>query len=208
MADGAKSDVDTAPWHRAVTKILAFAEERRVRMVGIVGDRPGVGVSLLCRELALAYARNGIAVALVDASRVDETPAPPAPVGGPPPPLELLAAATPVESGLVRINLAEHLAALPSDRAGVQRMFEQALAEGVAIVVDLPAIKTNADQQAHFAGLVGSTCQLAYLVCMSGVIKKAELRDCMEQCKINQIPIEGIIINDWKQPAAWLATEW
>lgn len=202
MADGAKRDFDTAPWQRAVTKVLAFGEERQVRIIGLIGDRPGVGVSLLCRELAAAYARNGMNALLVDASRVATT------AEGESAVVDLLALAKPIGPGRSYVDLAEHGAILPSDRRKVQQIFQNAAASGVTIVVDLPAIDTGPGKDAHIAGLVGCACQLAYLVCMSGVIKKIELRDYMEQCKINQIPIEGIIINDWKQPVAWLATDW
>lgn len=205
MADGTR-DVDTAPWQNAATKILAFAEEKGVRIVGLIGDRTGVGVSLLCHELARAYARHGINVLLVDVSRVDVS-APPAPPGQAVP-LDLVALATTIEPGFAQIDLAEHSAVLPAGRQAIGALFEGITSQGGAIVVDLPAANAGAGQRNHTAGLIGSACQHVYLVCMSGLTKKAELTDTMKQCAICKIPVEGIIINDWKQPIAWLATEW
>jgi hypothetical protein len=40
------------------------------------------------------------------------------------------------------------------------------------------------------------------------VITKAEVTDCVGMCRINRVPVGGIVINDRKQPAAWLASGW
>lgn len=202
MAAEAMRGVDTASWQRAVTKIVAYGEERQARIVGLIGHRLGVGVSLLSRELAATYARNGMSALLVDASRVVGT------AEGEGAILDLPALAEPTGPGCSYVDLAKHGAIVPSDRRKVRQIFEGALASCVVIVVDLPAIDAGPSKNAHIAGLVGSACQLAYLVCLSGVIKKIELRDCMEQCKVKGIPVEGIIVNDWKQPGASLATDW
>ncbi len=173
--------------------------------MGVVGDRPGVGVSLLCRELALSYARSGTNALIVDASRVGKA-APQVEVANKT--LDLLGMATTIETGLAQIDLAEHSDLLPASRDQMRAIFDQAAAGGVSIVVDLPAIHDGTGYDTQIASLVGGACQLVYLVNLSGLIKRTELRSCIERCKFNQIPIGGIIINDWKEPAAWLATEW
>jgi len=206
MASGATRAIDTAPWHHAVTKILAFSEEKGVRIVGVIGDRPGVGVSLLCRQLALSYSRSGANALIVDASRVDKTVAPSVEAANKP--LDLLGMATAIETGLAQIDLAEHSDSLPASRDELRVIFDQAAASGVSIIVDLPAIHDGTEYDTRIAGLVGGACQLVYLVSLSGLIKRADLRSCVERCKFNHIPIGGIIVNDWKEPAAWLATEW
>ncbi len=206
MANSARRAIDTAPWQHAVTKILAFSEEKEARILGIIGDQPRVGVSLLCRQLALSYARSGANALIVDASRVGKT-APRSPVVANEP-LDLLGMATTIETGLAQIDLADHIEALPASREEMRVIFDQVAANRVSIIVDLPAIHGGSGYNLQLAGLVGGACQLAYLVSLSGLIKRSDLRSCIERCKINHIPIGGLIVNDWKEPGAWLAANW
>jgi Mrp family chromosome partitioning ATPase len=186
--------------------MLAFAEQKTARVIGITGNRPGVGVSLLSRELAHAYASNGMPVILVDATgaTVETTRS----AEGRNAPFDLLGNASTEQTGPLYLHLASSELPLPSDRLAIKEAFERVAAHDAAVVVDLPPVYSERIQDAQVLSHVGPACQLVFFVCMSGVITKAELGDSISLCKINRVPVGGVIVNDWKQPAAWLATGW
>lgn len=206
MARRETREIDVKPWSRSVTKVLAFAEDRGARIVGVTGDRTGVGVSLLSRELARAYKRYGIDALLVDASRIDFRQ-----VGraeGHNAPIDLLAAAQKTDEDISVIDLAEYANYLRADPHAIREMFEAASGEERAIVVDLPPAEAESEHGTQVLSLMGAACTLVYLVCLSGVTSKAKLGDCMEVCRISRLPVGGMIINDWKEPIAKFATGW
>jgi Mrp family chromosome partitioning ATPase len=186
--------------------MLAFAEQKSARIIGITGNRPGVGVSLLSRELARAYAANGMPVILVDASGANMEAIKPS--EGRNAPFDLLANASREEPGPLVVHLAAPDLPVPSDKLAIKEAFERAAANDAAVVVDLPAVYSERLQDAQVLSHVGPACQLVFFVCMSGVITKAELGDSVNMCRFNRVPVGGVVINDWKQPAAWLATGW
>lgn len=206
MEQKSRQPRSTRPWSAAITRMVAFADQKTARIIGITGNRPGVGVSLLSRELAHAYAANGTPVVLVDASRMTVEAIRRG--EGRNVPFDLLAIASVEETGALFVDLAAPDLPLPSDRLAIKDAFERAAANDVAVVVDLPAVFSERLQDAQVLSHVGPACQLAFFVCMSGVITKAELSACVSMCNINRVPIGGVVINDWKQSCAWLARGW
>jgi hypothetical protein len=201
MNVGSASAVDATPWARAVNKALAFAQEKGARIIGVTGDRSGVGVSLLSHELALAYARHGLRVFLVDASHTELTAVEDA--DGRRSCSYLNDLATKTEAGILFVDFARHATHLPSDRQSMKQLFDyQSGREGAAIIVDLPAFSGSA-RGIRALSVIGSACQLVFLMCVSGLVNRSELSDCINTSKLGQIPIEGVIVNDWKQPL-WL----
>jgi Mrp family chromosome partitioning ATPase len=203
MADSSSKHIDTRPWDLAVTRALSFAEEQNARIVGVTGHQRCCGVSLLSRELAHAYARHGISAVFVDASRLDLTAVSSHedPVGS----IDLRELVVRQNEKLSVIDLAGSGHLLPRNRSMVRQLLEALTIDDVAVVIDLPPVHSP-DAGVQVLRHVGSACSLVYLMCLSGVITKPQLSECVESCKINRVPIQGIIVNDWKEPASWLAT--
>jgi Mrp family chromosome partitioning ATPase len=189
-----RAELDTRPWSAAVTKILALSEDSGARIVGVTGHREGVGVSSLSREIARAYARHGIKALLVDGT--DE---------GTNAHLDLAELATLDRESVSNIDLAELAPLLHADSRYLRKAFEAVALNSGVVVVDLPPVRSNDMGRTQALGLIGSACRIVFLVCLSGAITKSELTTCFETCKFHRVPVEGILINDWKEPLTWLA---
>lgn len=186
-----------------MTKILALSEDSGARIVGVTGHREGVGVSSLSREIARAYARHGIKALLVDASRLDIQQ-----IGtdeGTNAHLDLAELATLDRESVSNIDLAELAPLLHADSRYLRKAFEAVALNSGVVVVDLPPVRSNDMGRTQALGLIGSACRIVFLVCLSGAITKSELTTCFETCKFHRVPVEGILINDWKEPLTWLA---
>ena len=48
----------------------------------------------------------------------------------------------------------------------------------------------------------GTACEQVYLVCLTGVVTAAELRECVVLCKIGGVRLGGLVLNDLKQVSA------
>lgn len=204
MTESSAATLNTRPWALAVTKVLAFAEEQGARIVGITGDRAGVGVSTLSRELAQAYSRHGLRAILVDASHLDQSSD--AQAIGETARVSLHDIATPVSPDVSMVDLAPFAGQVPASSAEMAEWLKAEVSDNVAIVVDLPAVRDDKPSQVGALRTVGSACEIVYLVCLSGVTTEAELSQCIESCKIHRVPIGGLIINDWKQIFASLTS--
>jgi Mrp family chromosome partitioning ATPase len=198
MAD----NFDTRPWARSVTKLLSFAEQSSVRIVGVAGQGYGVGASLLSNELAHTYIEFGKPTLLVNASRLEidrNSVSEDRDI-----PFDLLGLAHRHNTGLSTIDLADFSSELPSGRAAFKRMFESVSAVGVTVVVDLPPVSSAPGAGVPAFMVTGAACEMVFLVCLAGVVSKAELADCAEICKINGVKLSGIVSNDWMLPASKL----
>ena len=194
--------LDARPWSRSVTKLLGFAEKSRSRIIGITGQTYNVGTSLLSDDLAHAYVEFGKPTLLVDASRLEidrgsisedrDSP------------FDLLSRARRNNTGLSTIDLAGVADELPSGRAAFNKMFEAATDKGVTVVVDLPPVGSAPGIGIPTFMVAGAACEIVFLVCLSGVVTKAELGDCVEICKINGVKLGGIIPNDRLLPGSKL----
>lgn len=193
---------DARPWSRSVTKLLGFAEKSGVRIIGVTGQTFGVGTSLLSDGLAHAYAEFGKPTLLVDASRLEidrNSISEDRDI-----PFDLLSLARRSNTGLSTIDLAEFADELPSGRTAFRKMFEAVSAKGMTVVVDLPPVSTAPGAGVPTFMVAGAACEMVFLVCLSGVVTKAELGDCIEICKIYGVKLGGIIPNDWMLPGSKL----
>jgi len=194
--------VDMQLWALPLAKVQGFAEQQGAKIVGITGDRSGVGVSLLSCEVARLYTEIGKPTLLVDASHLEIEKI--AGADDPGVPFDLLAKARSSNTGLWTIDLAEFAHQLPTGRTSFRRLFETAAGAGMTVIVDLPPAGVPSGQAMRTFAVAGAACDLVFLVCLSGVIKKAELSNCVDLFKIKGVTLGGIIQNDWKLPVARL----
>lgn len=205
MEQQSKLPEDMRPWNAAVASVLAAAEEQGFKIIGVTGDRAGVGVSLLCRELGRAYAHSGMPALVVDASHLELADDAPENAGDAS--FDLIGASSKSASGTLVVNLMDHSGLLPSGRQAVKELFARAAQRDVTIIVDLPAVRGRSDDAARTLGVIGAACECVFMVCLSGDTTRADLSEAISSCKINRIPVMAIIINDWKEPAAWIASD-
>ncbi len=179
-------------WTRPVTKIVRHAEQNGAHIVGITGVQQGIGVSLLASLLAQTYADFGKNVLLVDASQ--EPPLDAATTASDVGPAALLELAQDSGSYLT-VNISEHRHRLPKSAAEMRNAFDIVTAQGMTIVVDLPAVETMKGPDAG-ENIAGAACDHIFLLCVSGRTKKADLVNSMEICRIYGLKIGGIVAND------------
>ena len=196
MIDSSSSFGGNRPWSRSVTRLVSFAEKNGKHVIGIAGQKTGIGVSMLSMELARTYIEFGKPALLVDASHLDLDRSSIADERDIP--FDLYNMSQKSNTGLATIDLAEFAHLLPSGRQAYKRMFAEAAKHGVQVIVDLPPVSSGPGMATPGFMVAGAACETVYLVCLTGDVSKAELSDCIEICKINRIALGGIIPNDWK----------
>jgi hypothetical protein len=205
MSNNTSVSVDR-PWSSAVTRIQSFVQSKNAQVIGITGIGHEVGVSLLCRELAHAYATCGIHSLRVDVSRLKLDYAMQAERDVLP--LDLQGAANHVDDYSSTIDLADFGAQVPLDRGKLSQSFQSVAANGSFVIIDLPPIVSTDLNAMRVLGHFGSVCALVLLVCPSGAVDRTELSQRIDACRIAGVPMGGIIVNDWKELGARLAVGW
>lgn len=190
------------PLARPIARLQSFAHDKEARIIGLTSNSGGSGVSMLSRELAQSFANLGRRTVLVDASRLSIEQNALADERGTT--FDLLQAARKTNTGVSTIDLAEFEAVVQAGKRAYREMFRKAAASGVTLIVDLaPTTDVTGDISPGFLA-TGAACDLVFLVCLSGVVSKVELGDAVEACKLNSVPLGGVIVNDWKLPIAGL----
>ena len=185
-----------------LAKIVATADAQSARIIGLTGNRGGVGVTLVSNQLAVGLAAFGRKTLLIDASRVDFGNSEEAISSNPV--TTLLDLATAVGENVSFVDLAP-VPFLSGDPAGELRgMFEAATERGYTVVVDLPPVVQPSGQPTPAFAAAGSACELRLLICLSGTMKTSELSSCVETSRIVGAKLGGLILNDWKLPAGRL----
>lgn len=179
-------------WTRPVTKIVRHAEQNGAHIIGITGVQQGIGVSLLARLLAQTYADFGKSVLLVDASQEPSLDAQRSASNAGPATLTELAQHN---GSYLTVNISEHAHRLPKSAAEMRSAFDTVTAQGMTIVVDLPAVELMKGPAAGET-IAGVACDQIFLLCLSGRTKKADLVNSMEICRIYGLKIGGIVAND------------
>jgi Mrp family chromosome partitioning ATPase len=189
-----------AAWSRPVRQILATADQAGARVIGITASRSGSGTSTIAQELAKACAMLQHEVILVDASSVKIDLNDVNRSGREP--IDLEAFATKCPDGYFRVPLEDVRARLPFGRKQLQDAFAIATARSAMIVVDLPPIVV--DQAIVPPGLLaaGPACDQVYLICRTGTMPESELRESVQLCRIADVKLGGLILNDgWHRAA-------
>jgi Mrp family chromosome partitioning ATPase len=192
------SEQSGKPWARSITKIQAFAETASARIIGLTGDRRGVGVSTLARATAQAYASFGEAVLLVDTSRAtpDYRDASEA----------MAFPAATADAANPRLHTLA-LSSVPIITGTGDSPFRLAL-DGTTnrvdtIVIDLPPPSIDGEPVPAFKTLA-TACDLVLLVSVTGGVSRATFENNLAACKVSGVALGGIILNDWKLSAGQL----
>lgn len=185
-----------------LTRLIACANAHPARIVGITGEKTGVGATATARQLATAYGRFGRKVLLVDASRAE---APPSDEETPPkPPASLVEHGTHLCDGISFVSLAALPAAARGTGVRLREMLSAAADEGYAVIVDLPPVLEPDDGSlAAFSASAGA-CDIVFLVCLSGEMTQKQLARCIDTCEVAGVTLGGLVLNDWKLPASGL----
>lgn len=183
---------------RRMSKVIATAQSRSAKIIGVTGPRSGIGVSVMSRQLAGALASFGVRTMLVDLSTVTvdtaERHAPEA---------SLLSFAVEKAPSLSFVDIPAG-ADRKLSAQGVRASLSQAVQDGYTVVVDLPPVMHPSGQPTPSTVAVGPLCDIVFLVSLSGQVSRAELSGCVEASKIIGLKLGGMILNDWRMPASSL----
>ncbi len=187
------SEYDQSAWSRSVTHIIAMADKQNVRTIGITATQTGAGVSMLSRAITESYLGFGKKTLLAHCSDTahqktklerDENG-------------EVLLPPT-VSSTLNQptvLCLPEIIDAdMPRHKA--RNHLNELTAQFDVIVVDLPPVSMAPGRSTPEFMRFAPLCDLIFLICVTNMTPREELRDCLEQCIINDAKLGGIIMND------------
>lgn len=202
--DGSQPPSGTMANVQRMTKVLAAAQAQTAHIVGVTGTQSGVGVSIVTRELAAAFAGFGKKTLLVDLSHT--------PLAESTQDAEAVATLPAPESAIwagAQLFVVKSEALKPRSMTAVQ--LRAALSEfvqsGFVVVVDLPPVlATNGSISPSIAALA-EVCDQVFLVCLTGKILAKELSACVEACSIVGMKPAGLILNDWQMFASELVTD-
>ena len=196
--DRPKPSAGTTIASNRLTRLIGCANAHSARIVGITGEKTGVGVSATARELAGAYARFGRGVLLVDASQVDSLPPADEETSEAAP--SLVETSSPLQPNVSRVDLAALPVSSRRSEADVRALLNAAADTGVVVIVDLPPVLGDDDRSLAGLSIRGSACDIVFLVCLSGETTQKALKRCVETCEVAGVKLGGLILNDWMQP--------
>lgn len=206
-ADAASQEADSCDMFfgdptsaRRMAKIIAIANTQSAHIIGVTGARPGVGVSVTSRQLAGAISNFGKKTLLVDLSRVEFSNLGSA--HAPTSTITLLDYASEIRPGLSVVDGTVvpllHEKTLPE----LHHALDSGMRAGYTIIVDLPPVLQKSGQPVPATAISGAACDLVFLVCLSGTMKRKDLISCVQTCAIMELKVGGLILNDWKLPGS------
>ena len=184
-------------WSSPVRQLIVNVEKSGTRVIGLTSDRSGAGVTTLTRELALAYGSLGkrAIVAGLSRAKIELTAYESPGVEH----IDLDAQRTALQAVQSLVLLSEVATELEQRRAKFRAIFETLSPLADVVIVDLPPVSiNNAEAPAIFLA-AAPECQQVYLICPTGNAAADGLRDCLDICKIAEVRLGGIILNDQNQ---------
>ena len=194
----------TAPWAKSLIKAIALTESRVTRVVGITGIRRGVGASLMAHGLAQRYSEFDRRILFVNASTANLSDSVEPTVENVP---DLAALSVQEKGEYFRVDLADPRITMPPNVEFVRYMFELALKQFYAIIVDLPSTADVAGYPMPAFLSIAPACNFLLLVCPTGRTSRSEVQQCLTSCKISGANVEGILLNDYRLMGSSLLSE-
>lgn len=186
---------------RHLIKVITAADAEAARIIGIVGAKRGTGTSVTSRQLAGAFASFGRKTLLVDASRAEFLRAGDEASSFVLPALDEYASE--VRPSLSVVDLATATGAAPLAPSELARALSAAITDPArTIIVDLPPITEETGLPNPSISDLAGACDLVFLVCLTGAMRRNELAECVETCKVVGLALNGLILNDWRLPAS------
>ena len=183
-------------WSRVSEQLMLSAVESRIRVLGFTSPAPGSGVTSIARSVADAFAQAGTKTLLLDLTapvRSDNR----APKWSPGAPGS--ADATRLEPNGLAILTADANSttrALFNNIELLQRTLQRDLASYSAIIVDLPAVAEEDPQRLNPIA-AARACDSVLMVCLSGHVDRAELKDATEALRPAGVNLSGLVLNDY-----------
>lgn len=163
-------------WTQPLTQLVRTIEERRYKIVGLASDRANAGVSLVTREMAASYRCFGRRAILADVkAKADDW----------------------VASG-------GQLAKSPEFQSYFRDSFVAGQSSGDVVLVDLPPAVTSQGWPDPVFMAAGAACDAVFLVCLVGEMTRADVALFMDNARIGQIAVAGLLLNDHRIPMSWL----
>ncbi|MDQ8699144.1 hypothetical protein [Hyphomicrobium sp. LHD-15] len=186
---------------RNLMSIIAESDSQAASIIGIVGAHRGAGASVTSRQLAGAFASFDRKAMLVDASRVNFSASGASSSAALPSISDL---AEEVRPSISFVDLASAGIDTPLPASELSKALKATSRPGQMIIVDLPPIVHKTGLPDTSVSVLGSVCDLVFLVCLTGALRRNELSECVETCKVVGLTLNGLILNDWKLPASGL----
>ncbi len=180
---------------RRLTKLVSAAVAQSTNIIGVTGARKGVGVSVVSRQLAGAFASFGVRTLHVDLSKATIS------TGAQTGRLSLLDLMTEVRPCLATVDLGGASGSVALDADRVRDALAEAVKNGFTVIIDLPPLLLASDQSRPAIAAAGTACDAVFLVCLSGDTKRNELAECIDTGRIIGLKFGGVILNDWRLPA-------
>ncbi len=185
------AEFDNSPWSRAVTHIIALADQQNIRTIGITATQPRAGVSMFSQALSESYVGFGKKTLLAVSQEASSQKVNSAPQEGS---QAILPALGNKQATVVSLpDLIEPGLTSPKAR----NYLNEVTAQFDAIVVDLPPVSVSPGRSTPGFMRFAPLCDLVFLICVTNVTPREELKDCLQQCAINDANIGGIIMNDF-----------
>jgi Mrp family chromosome partitioning ATPase len=186
---------------RNLMSIIAESDAQAASIIGIVGAHRGAGASVTSRQLAGAFASFDRKAMLVDASRVNFSTSSASSSATLPSISDLVEEVRP---SISFVDLANTGIDTPLPPSELSKALKATSRPGQMIIVDLPPIIHKSGLPDTSVSVLGSVCDLVFLVCLTGALRRNELSECVETCKVVGLTLNGLILNDWQLPASGL----
>ena len=181
-----------------LTPVVALADKRSARIIGVTSCQSNAGVSVIARKLAQAFSSFGRRSLLVDASRL----VPIAPV------IDRNGSThsdrgiyNPVCDGQIDVLDLATVPDWPVDsREECRKALDGLARNSYTVIVDLPPIIQPSGKPTLLMASAGAACDLTFLVCLSGKTERSPLNAAVEAAGIFGMTMGGIILNDWQLP--------
>lgn len=179
------STTTTSYWAGAMNRTFSQIAQLRATTIGVTGVRRGMGASLAARELAAAYRRFGCKVFLMDAEAEAREMA------------WTLAGTSPAFSKAGAPSL-EQLA------GAFRARLDQIRKTTGSIIIDLPPVEAMPGQPDPAFIAAGKHCDLVLLICRTGAVTLAEIKQCQTTCSAAEVKLGGLLLNDSDVPLSRL----
>ena len=164
---------DTSQWYHAITHMIALADRKDIRTLGITATQADAGTSLLAQAITESYVGFGRKTLLAYSRNMPEVPE------------------------LATLSLPDALDAdLPLNES--RNQFSDLTARYDMSVVDLPPVSSSPGRSTPEFMRYAPLCDMIFLICVTNTTTREELTDCVDQCAIHKLNIGGIVMNDYQ----------